>query len=346
MAAALALAAASRSQQLLCSALGLSWPQKADMVATAVALYESRRGRRWAWAWEGARGSLRRQARHLLAHGRHEGSTAASFAVRTRHSTVCGGGTGAFVERGRVASAGTLLGFYPGIVYRVSPGDLDDPLRFEGAEEGDGYGKAPEAASGVRRPATDEYLITRSSGDVLDGDPQSEFVASAVKGSPHNWGHLVNHPPSGTAPNASFWPLEFDRAGFEDLLLQERLPWCLCKYPFEGPLGVEYPLPGMALVSLRTIEEGEELFVDYDYTYDESAASWILSPTSRWYSPVSRGQKRETVESLLKSSSVPWQLDYGLLVQSFSTPAWKIRRIAIVSRQTTFVLVNPADYNE
>jgi len=95
-------------------------------------------------------------------------------------------GLGVYLTEGE-ACPGTVLGFYPGDVYRD--------------------GGAPPTADG--EPS--EYAITRSSSDILDGHPGRETVSTAVERSPYAIGHMINHPDDDDKVNCAFWPFTFAR---------------------------------------------------------------------------------------------------------------------------------------
>ena len=96
-------------------------------------------------------------------------------------------------------------------------------------------------------------------------------------------GHLINHPPRDFPPNAAFHSIDVPH----DIVADPSLRWfvpCL-RYISHGQsmdtlqeAGQEKSLPGLGVISTRDIEEGEEVFCNYNFDVD-------LAP--KWYAAVS-----------------------------------------------------------
>jgi hypothetical protein len=95
-------------------------------------------------------------------------------------------------------------------------------------------------------------------------------------------GHLINHPPRDFPPNAAFHSIDVPH----DILADSALRWFLPCVRYmsreqrmelvEGQ-SMETYLPGLGVISTRDIEEGEEVFCNYNYDAD-------VAP--EWYSAV------------------------------------------------------------
>ncbi len=95
-------------------------------------------------------------------------------------------------------------------------------------------------------------------------------------------GHLINHPPRDFPPNAAFHSIDVPRDIMSDPSLRWFLP-CLPYVSREQVLEMEREgspqhstLPALGVVSTRDIEEGEEIFCNYNIDVDV-APSWYAA---------------------------------------------------------------------
>mmetsp|Transcript_28991 Transcript_28991/g.90241 ORF Transcript_28991/g.90241 Transcript_28991/m.90241 type:complete len:122 (-) Transcript_28991:83-448(-) len=117
----------------------------------------------------------------------------------------------------------------------------------------------------------------------MDGFRPEQRVGAAGCRSPYAVGHLVNHPPRGTAPNVAWQEFAWERetAALAANRLHRGL-WYMdpaSMEPVDMPSEegeLRLPLPGVAIVALRDLAEGEELFMDYK----------LSRPHPPWYAPV------------------------------------------------------------
>jgi hypothetical protein len=99
-------------------------------------------------------------------------------------------------------------------------------------------------------------------------------------------GHLINHPPRDFPPNAAFHSIQVP----SDIMATPALRWfvpCVRYVSPEQKLQMERDgsvceetLPGLGVISTRDIEEGEEIFCNYNFDVD-------FAPN--WYSQVTAG---------------------------------------------------------
>jgi hypothetical protein len=96
-------------------------------------------------------------------------------------------------------------------------------------------------------------------------------------------GHLINHPPRDFPPNAAFHSIDVPHDIVADPCLRWFVP-CLRYTSREQSMGMleeagqEKSLPGLGVISTRDIEEGEEVFCNYNFDVD-------VAP--KWYAAVS-----------------------------------------------------------
>merc|ERR1712129_376946 len=118
---------------------------------------------------------------------------------------------------------------------------------------------------------------------IMDGFKPHERMDRVNDHSPFAVGQLVNHPSRGTAPNVD-WQ-EFLWEDRDEEVRVNRLHsglWYLdpvtmepVNMPAQGS-AVRIPVPGIAIVALRDLEPGEELYMNYRFN----------PPYPAWYSPV------------------------------------------------------------
>lgn len=196
------------------------------------------------------------------------------FTLSQRPSSLAGAGNGLFLEG--TTDAGRILTLYPGQVYVpehfAHPGLLESLL-------------------------VDDHnmcVISRVDGVVVDGQP-----LAGMENHPYAQGQLVNHPPAGTMPNVIAVPYSLPTAGGSDTPLEDmEVEVTSDASAFPDHLRALFPnrlwrelsalqrvrhfgvvAPTIALMSVRPISDGEELFLNYR-----------LNPKSKqppdWYAPV------------------------------------------------------------
>merc|ERR1712012_866344 len=106
----------------------------------------------------------------------------------------------------------------------------------------------------------------------MDGFRPERRVGGTGSQSPFAVGHIVNHPSRGVVPNVGWQEFSWEPQDVASSLAANRLHTGLWYFdpatgePVDIPSGegsIRLPLPGVAIVSLRSIEPGEELYMDY-----------------------------------------------------------------------------------
>ncbi|KAA8490740.1 SET domain-containing protein 9 [Porphyridium purpureum] len=208
------------------------------------------------------------------------------YSVYRQKSTIPDGGDGVFL-RGRV-SAGTVVGFYPGVCY--SPGQL-------------------EYLPGYPQYSVDnEHVLERFDGTMVDGKAENSchtfFGAQLIsEGSeeatrrfwmylwqcinPFAVGHVFNHPPAGAPVHVVIAPFDFDIQEIPELarkFLPNRQyiahkPRDIFARIMHGKAFQTNRIPGVALVTTRNVEDGEELFLNYRFNPNfDGLPSWYIDP--------------------------------------------------------------------
>jgi len=217
------------------------------------------------------------------------------FAVRAAPSSIQGAGLGVHLERGNGKSGkepvprGTVVALYAGVYIPLVP------LHARAAARGDavvdvlhlarlgGYGIVdPMLQDHDYNEVSSYWLILETYSGVMDGFRGAERISGAAAANPYAVGHFVNHPPRGTAPSVA-WQ-EFLWADTDERVANRLHTgiWYIdpaTSEPVEMPKPggqVRLPLPGVAIVALRDLSPGEELFMDYK----------LSRPHPEWYSPV------------------------------------------------------------
>ena len=92
-------------------------------------------------------------------------------------------------------------------------------------------------------------------------------------------GHLINHPPRHFPPNAAFHSVDVPQDVVADAALRWFVPCVRCSLNDGGGRREEGGggLPALGVLSTRNIEQGEEVFCDYNFDVD-------VAPD--WYAPV------------------------------------------------------------
>jgi len=183
------------------------------------------------------------------------------FTLELDKSSAPGSGLGAFLK-GQVAP-GTVVGFYPGLVYPAEL--LSNPVTLAHLfKEGN------------------DYMMARYDQSVIDGNHVDE---AWIEQNPYAVGHMVNHPHKRTMPNVicfeynfmTDFPEEFQRyipnANVELPALQQTEAASI----MESMDQENVQMKGMVLVSLMHIKD-EELFLNY--RFNPSRARPV------WYNPV------------------------------------------------------------
>mmetsp|Transcript_3660 Transcript_3660/g.11757 ORF Transcript_3660/g.11757 Transcript_3660/m.11757 type:complete len:297 (-) Transcript_3660:51-941(-) len=115
----------------------------------------------------------------------------------------------------------------------------------------------------------DSYVLRQADGSSVDGSTHTAQIQRQAHGyvRPSASGQLVNHPPGGARPNAAFLSVYVPPGpAFQRLPLE---PWW---GHLAGP-----PRVATLLISLRRIEDGEEVLVDYRLTAGpERLPSWYV----------------------------------------------------------------------
>ncbi|GAB5364480.1 hypothetical protein AAMO2058_000974100 [Amorphochlora amoebiformis] len=239
-----------RMRRLALWGMGM-WPMRADLAQLATALYAKTYSAD-STSMPEISNSIHRQALTLFSAS--ESIKEQKFIIERKKSSLSGAGVGVFMTKGS-ATPGTLLGFYPGDVYRE---------------------KAVLTGTSL------EYTAVWKDG-VMDGHPSLETVIKASSACSYSLGNLINHPSESFLPNSVFYPFEFPRSMFE------RYGHLI---PSRSRDANEWPVPGQAVVAIRDISQGEELFVDYDFSTETTLEC------SAWYTPVSREDKMMIADEL------------------------------------------------
>lgn len=220
-------------------------------------------------------------------------------ALEVASSSVSGGGLGVFVASSDARSteepvytAGTVVALYPGVFLPLVPlharvaarGEpVMDALRL--SQLWGNYGAVDESLTDVTFDEASSYwLILEVYSGVMDGFRPRERLGTQGVMSSVAVGNLINHPPAGVLPNVGWqefrWPDEL-RAEAPNRL--HRGLWYInpdtaeeVRMPSEAGSGSGLPLPGIAIVALRELYGGEELFMNYR----------LSKPHPEWYTPV------------------------------------------------------------
>lgn len=229
----------------------------------------------------------------LLAEARALAVTASpGFDLSVATSSIPNAGLGVHVgdaANGKISS-NSVVALYPGVYMPLVP------LHARAAACGEtvtdilhmarlwGYGVVDSSLSDISfEEASSYWLILEEHSGLMDGFRPELRVGSTGRHSPFAVGHLVNHPPQGTAPNVTWREFAWGEDAGE--LATNRLhrglwyidPITLETVDMPSEEGeVRLPLPGVAIVALRDLVPGEELFMDYK----------LSKPHPPWYTPV------------------------------------------------------------
>lgn len=204
--------------------------------------------------------------------------------ARASQSVVAGAGQGVFVTRD--IAAGELVTLYPGIHYPAPPPpDADGPL-----------GHSYHLGTSLPCERDLSYALTLSDGAIVDGTPACLAECCILRRrmpKSNALGHLVNHPPPGSAPNALILDLrEFPAAPPIAARLLANTPTVPSAFSHVGASGEAVSLDPadprraprlVGLLAAVRLREGDELFFDY-----VSTPRGVPAP---WFTPVAPGDK-------------------------------------------------------
>ena len=205
-------------------------------------------------------------------------SSPSSFGLAVRPSGIPDAGRGVFLE-GSGAALGQVVALMPGLSYSVEhirdipgyPSFGNDSMLMMVRHDGrviDSRAWELFETNGLR-----DYNASRRKRDGLDHEAllDETYFHPAVRESPLAllaFGHLINHPPRGVAPNVLPAAVDWTVQSEQD---RSMIPWSLFPPARGGPASGGAPaddrssviVPGLAFVATEPIEEGEELLVNY-----------------------------------------------------------------------------------
>ncbi|OMJ80535.1 hypothetical protein SteCoe_19176 [Stentor coeruleus] len=171
-------------------------------------------------------------------------------------------GNGVFVYSDNPIYPGTLLGFFPGVIYNKdtinkskilnrSMTELPYLLRWNGnAVFHDEHLFYPPFKLGY---GAEEYIEMREKNKK---EMPIEVLPQQIN--PYALGHLINHPPPGVPPNACLIDFEIPESFFPSFLLKH-FPYM--RYSI-SPSAPPTPFHTIGIISLNTLKN-EELFINY-----------------------------------------------------------------------------------
>jgi hypothetical protein len=185
-----------------------------------------------------------------------------AFKLDVRPSSIPSAGRGVFAARSAVP--GQVVALMPGLVYpkqhhRDIPGYPsfgNESMLMMSRHDGHVIDSRAFERFNISDESMREYNAARRKRDGQYGVDSLWFHQGLREHpSPLALGHIINHPPSGTSPNVLPAPVDWRDSDVS------RIPWSLYKVP--GMEAVPAVVPGIAFVATRSIEHGEELFVNY-----------------------------------------------------------------------------------
>uniref|UniRef100_A0A7S2WW23 SET domain-containing protein n=1 Tax=Rhizochromulina marina TaxID=1034831 RepID=A0A7S2WW23_9STRA len=227
------------------------------------------------------------------------------FHVAVQESSIAGAGRGLFLK-GRT-KAGTVIALYPGTV--LLPGHIMQiPNVFDFLYPDDGhflfsrYDGALIDARGAAQPplAPDEDAFRRHLHSHLFSEPMPTPARDNIFGV----GHLSNHPPAGSAPNAMMVGYDFEssmfRASADDAeSLASLIPNAYFRPPslIRGTYSPTVMMQSVILLATRDLED-EEVLTDYRLSPNQERPAW--------YAPVDSEEelRRWNEQAPVASSSV------------------------------------------
>jgi hypothetical protein len=200
--------------------------------------------------------------------------------------------------KGRVG-AGTVVGLFPGVYSPGLPIFLDVEAILPGVNDAAAIYEMnyPKRIKEENASETEVYRINlKTCGGGLDpgsskGTTHAE-LARRMEANPFALGHKMNHPSAGGVPNVDGFDFKWN-SNLDGLVLDPQtsveveVPNVFCDGiwyidPSTGETHLTNPskvrLCGMAMVTLRPIEDGEELLLNYDLP--------STKPYPSWYTPV------------------------------------------------------------
>lgn len=261
-------------------------------------------GDRGAFRWQGLRlaataaaaakarveGSVTEQVRALLSVDKVQG-----FKLQVAASSVIGAGLGVHVRRGAgehggdQIPCGAVVTLYPGVFFPSVPRHVHlwdevvvDAIRLMQMHGG---GCVDPKLDGASFQEISSYMLVLTSGvgGIMDGFRATERVPGLVDRGQQAVGNLINHPPQGTSPNVAWCEFPWAKTSCEasGINRMHQGVWYVDPPTLE-PVLVPDPgavdalaEPGVAIVALRAIDGGEELFMDYK----------LAKPHPEWYVP-------------------------------------------------------------
>mmetsp|Transcript_34277 Transcript_34277/g.55815 ORF Transcript_34277/g.55815 Transcript_34277/m.55815 type:complete len:451 (-) Transcript_34277:226-1578(-) len=190
-----------------------------------------------------------------------EGLEMPQFRLDVRPSQIRGAGKGLYLTQGK-ARTGQVICCYPGLSYfYVKQGYIDQ------------YGLNLRWSRGLR-----DHLLTLEGQIWIDANPRLSIVTHTQTN--HMWakGQFINHPTHGFTPNVV--PVVFDWGPdfvsesspiFKQYLGQKRINlerFVPNEFAWEFARMESEWIPGAVFVALRDIEEGEEIFYDYEWEHN------------------------------------------------------------------------------
>lgn len=219
-----------------------------------------------------------------------------AFRLSVAASRIPDSGLGVYVDKGLgeadddVIPAGTVVALYAGVYIPLVP------LHARAAARGEvvtdvlrlaklwGYGAVEESLQDVTwEEASSYWLMLEVYSGVMDGFQAAQRVGKLGCASPFAVGQTINHPPKGVKPNVDWQEFLWSEADQE--VAANRLHRGLWYFDpstsevvdMPSPTGeLRVPLPGVAIVALRDLRVGEELYMNYRFN----------PPYPPWYVPV------------------------------------------------------------
>jgi len=213
--------------------------------------------------------------------------SAVPFDLEVAKSQISNGGLGVYVDarkRKDVIPRGHVVSLYAGVYVPLL---LQDKLRSEEPvvdvlQLTKTWGAACLDAR-LKDVSYDEvssyWVVLEVNAGVMDGFQADKRVSGVGDGMPFAVGQYINHPPAGTAPNVAWQEILWE----ED---DDVIPNCLHQglwyidplrnESVDMPAKDKFLVPGLAIVALRSLQDGEELYMDYKFS----------RPHPPWYAPV------------------------------------------------------------
>lgn len=187
------------------------------------------------------------------------------FILSCKQSKILNSGDGVFVKTKQELTPGTVIAFYPGLVhlpeFTIQPSYLNTLL-----------------------PDDDLFLMSRYDYTVIDGRTTSSVVDERnnhrpCQSNPYALAHKVNHPSSTSKANVLQVAYNFPGDPLELTAFPEQLrQYIPNKYAKDPTLFGTWDrsacMRTVALISIRPIADGEELYMDYRLNTSRELPSW------------------------------------------------------------------------